>query len=626
MLESIRNSAQSIWVKIAFALIIGVFIFWGIGSNPMGTGAVASVNGVDITEQEFAVMYNQQVERIRASVPDITLEQLEQMQFSYIVLESLIAQSLLRQESARTGIDISPRELFNLISTFPFTHDQDGKFSAEIYKEALASVRQTPKYFEDNLKKEMLEEKFRNLFQNFTYVSPLQARQLYDYQYEKRAFDYLFVANSEFLNEVNPTEVDLQKLYEETRAQYKMPASIDLEFIEVTPAKLANTTNITDEAIFAEYEKNKSKYDKPETVTASHILLRLDENASEEEEKKVLAEINDIRAKIDSGIDFEELARMHSADLYSAQNGGSLGAFGRGQMVTPFEEVAFSQPIGSISEPVRTRFGYHIIRVDSKEEAQALKDAELKEVIGKELAEFEAMGKIQSVLDSLIIQAHASKDENPLEKAAQSEGLIVESTGLIPLHYLAGMYQIKSSDIQLLEQMEKGALLSSPLATNNGFLVARIKETFKERERSFDEVKEELIALVKNDLAHEKALEKAQEDLKSIDTVNVNLLQRNEMARNGAFELGDNVELAQTLFSAPKNNTSWLNKPYAVENGYVLVKPLDFIPVNEDEWNARKEVLLSQMRMSRDNMLYAMYTQNLRENAEIKILNYAYFQ
>ncbi len=624
MLEGIRTNSQSIWVKIAFGIIILVFVFWGIGSVQTASNVVAKVNGEEITEQELLQSYNQQKQSIQQSLPSITDEQLTQMNFMHIVFQNLVMKSLLEQESERTGISVTPLELYEVISSFPFTHDNNGKFNQGVYEQALQNMGQTPKQFEDMIRGDMLEGKFQNLFANFAYTSPLQARQIFDFQLEQRAFDAFIVNDSEFVNEANPSNEEMQKLYDETKELYTLPASINLDIIEVSPSALANIESLTDEEIAEEYSANKEMYDTPEQVSASHILVLLSEEASAEEEEAALAKIKEAQARLANGEDFALVAGIYSDDVASAQVGGSLGAFTRGQMVKSFEDAAFSQEIGIVSEPVRSQFGYHLILVTHKEEAKALAEEQMREVVGAILAEKKAGNNIQSVVDALNVQILGGAS---LEDAAKKEGLEVESTGLLSFDVLQSTYNLTQTDIDKLKTATAGSYIENPLSTGSALLLAKVVENAPEKARNFEEVKDLILAEAKQAKAHEMAKAKAEELLKTIDANTPIDLESGLMQRNGASDIITSLALSEALFTAPDTDKStWLPMPYETEDGYLLALPKEIVPADESLWVAQEEALLENMLQSRKEMFYNVFMQELHNNAEIEIVNDIYFQ
>ena len=140
--------------------------------------------------------------------------------------------------------------------------------------------------------------------------------------------------------------------------------------------------SITEEDKRREYEKNKDKLNIPEQVKASHILIRVEQGASEEKKKNAMEKIQSLREKLINGEDFAELAKENSEDPSSA-NGGDLGYFARNNMVKPFEEAAFGLEPDGISEIVETPFGYHIIKLMDKTPARILSYEEVNDDMGK---------------------------------------------------------------------------------------------------------------------------------------------------------------------------------------------------------------------------------------------------
>ncbi len=427
MLENIRESSQSLWVKIAFGVIIVVFVFWGIGTYTPNVGLVASVNGQDITEQEFAAAYNMQIEQLQAAIPDLQLtdEMLKSFNLPHYALEALITQSLLEQEAKRTGFEVGAKELLDTISTFAFAQDASGNFSLDEYLQVFKDAGQSPKAFEAILQKELREAKYRSLFSEFAFISEEQAKAIFEYQYKARNFDAYFIPNSQFLNSAKVSDEELNALYQQNISMYQVPANVKLEYIRINSQNLSNPKNITQAEIDAEYEANRALYDLPETVTASHILVAVPSTANAQVEEEAFAKIKEVEAKIKNGGNFASLAQEYSDDPGSASRGGSLGAFTRGQMVPEFEQVAFSTAVKTLSEPVRTDFGYHIIYVEAKQQAAPRDKNTTREMIIADLAQAKAITSVQTVLDSILVQIHADKNNANLQEIASKEGLKV---------------------------------------------------------------------------------------------------------------------------------------------------------------------------------------------------------
>ena len=150
---------------------------------------------------------------------------------------------------------------------------------------------------------------------------------------------------------------------------YRKMLSDQILASKVVSMEIRSQSDVTTESAKEYYRENLEKFRMPVTVKARHIILTLDENASAEEEKKVLAKIRNIRKRIVEGLDFAEAAKSLSQGP-SAPNGGNLGVIRPGEMVDTFEKAAFSLKPGAVSQPVRTKFGYHLILVEEKIESQ----------------------------------------------------------------------------------------------------------------------------------------------------------------------------------------------------------------------------------------------------------------
>lgn len=159
---------------------------------------------------------------------------------------------------------------------------------------------------------------------------------------------------------------------------------------------VVGTLRPSDAELSAYLEKHREKYDEPEQIRARHILIRVAEGASEAEVAKAKHQIEQIRQELEAGADFAELAKKYSQDPGSAQNGGDLGFFGRGQMVPEFEESAFALAVGAISEPVRTIFGFHLIKVEEKKPVRQPALAEIRDRVLQDYIEDEREARFEA--------------------------------------------------------------------------------------------------------------------------------------------------------------------------------------------------------------------------------------
>ncbi len=520
MLDAIRNNSQSWGVKLAFGIIILVFVFWGLGSvqNINNSTTVATVNDVAITVTDFERAYQQMVNDARAQNPQITQEQLKQMQIPQQVMAQLVNRSLLEEEVKRLHLSIPDALLRATIVNIPAFHNAEGVFDPAVYKRVVTQQYLNVGNFESLVREDLVQEKLRRemTFTAQSFASEVAA--FFEYTYESRNVDYIFFPAADALASVEaPAEDSVRAYYESNQPRFTLPAKANVEYVAIYPKFLGKPESITSDAINAYYEKNKaSKYTTPKQVKARHILLRIDPQASAEELKKVTASMEAIQKELSDGADFAELAKKHSQDPGSAENGGDLGFVGENQTVKPFNDTLFALKDGEVSSIVRTDFGLHILKAEETNPVTVKALTEVENDIRTILAEEAGQLKIREALDSLI---EANVRGNDLVAAAKTHGLEVKSSDLKTAAELEKILLITPEQSARIFALTTGIPLDTAMeTTDKGFIVARVKAKDEAKVRPFAEVQEEIITTLKNTAALDKALATAAEARKGFDS------------------------------------------------------------------------------------------------------------
>ena len=280
MLDIIRSNAQSFWVKVAFGVIILVFVFWGIGSftDTGNVNIVGTVNGEPITYQQFEMSYRRAEEAINQQSPRRTWTAEEKSQLGRQVFQQLVVERLIVQEARRNNIDISPYELRLYVGQLKEFQDAQGKFDPERYKNVLAATRQTPASFEEDLTRRLLIEKTVAFVSQGSWTDSLEARARFNFLRQKRVMEYIYVpATPKESQEIAADQI--AKFYDDHKMDYAIPQKADVQYIEVNPLTLVSAEAITDEQARAWYEKNQGRFVEPETIEVSHILVPVEQNA-----------------------------------------------------------------------------------------------------------------------------------------------------------------------------------------------------------------------------------------------------------------------------------------------------------------------------------------------------------
>jgi parvulin-like peptidyl-prolyl isomerase len=205
------------------------------------------------------------------------------------------------------------------------------------------------------------------------------------------------------------------------------PAGEEAEEIDISEERVGEFLATREEEARTLYAQRAAIYDVPERVRARHILLQLPSDADEATVAAAEARAEEIRARLEAGEDFAALAKEYSDDPGSKDAGGDLGFFGRGQMVKPFEDAAFALEPGVVSEPVRSDFGIHIIRVEEHTQARNTPFEEVRTDLARELLEREVRME-QAREQAQKISAEVAGGES-VEDAARAEGLTLERSG-----------------------------------------------------------------------------------------------------------------------------------------------------------------------------------------------------
>lgn len=614
MLDGMRSGAHSLGIKLAFGLIILVFVFWGIGSNTSRSGVVALVNDEPITINEFQRAYSQMANELKNAVPDLTEEQIQKLGLENRVLQNLVIRKLFLTESKRLGLGVSAAELRDALTAIPFFFDDKGKFSSEVYAQRLKALGQTAAMFESNLRLDMLPHKFQQIVTAGILGDKNIARKMFAFQTEKRSMDYVLFPYDVDAQTVSDDEA--KALYEERKEFFAVPAQASLEFINFIPAKMADESAVSDADVSAYYENNKAKFSENEQVKARHILLMADADAPQTDADKTLAEIKEIAAKIHSVEDFAAMAKEYGQDG-TKNTGGDLGWFSKEQMVKEFADVAFSLPKNTLSEPVRTQFGYHLIWVDDKKEAKQKTLDEVKNTIKHDIAVERVNANLVQTVDNAIASIMANGD---MEAEAKKYHLNVTKTGLVDVASLAEKYDLRQSDVDALVSMENGNVWDSAISLNGELSVVKLVEKKANSTQSFEEVKDKIVAELKMQKARESAKAKAAEAVKDFEkNAPANVKTSSFFGRDGQIEnIGPMPELAKDIFAA--DNKSWLKNAYISDDGAVAAKLNTVKMAEQSEFDAISNDIVLNMQDAQKNMLFQAYILMLNKEAKVDVL------
>lgn len=425
MLQMMRDNAGSWIIKILLGVIVLVFIFLGLGPDRnSGNNIVAEVNKTVISWDDYRLAYNELVDGYRRQLGgNLTEEMIKMFRLREQALESLITSELMMQEAKRLKLQVTDEELEKAIVSLPY-FERDGVFDMKLYEALLRQNGLTVPQFEAQQRKSMLISKLRSMVESGVLVTDGEAEELYKFKNTEASVRYALFDPASY-KEVSVDDAYVTAFYAENGERYMTAPEVKISFMRFTRADFRDGISVTDEDVAEFYQANKARYQTPETVEARHILIKVAEGATDEEAAAALKRAEEVHAKATAkGGDFAELAKSFSEGP-SAKDGGLLGAFERTAVVKPFADKAFSMKEGEISAPVRTQFGWHIIKLEKKnpatEKSLAEVEGEIRTALIDEQAEIDAYAAAENAFDMVL------GSENLKEAGESAELPVTES-------------------------------------------------------------------------------------------------------------------------------------------------------------------------------------------------------
>lgn len=504
MLSVLRKNAGSWIIKVVLGAIVVVFVFWGVGSyKEWDRTRVAEVNGTIISLNEYNNTYNTLLEQVRQRFGDNLNEDLiKSLQLRRQALNRLVDQKLLLDEAARQNLRVTDSELSNAIMEMG-AFQSAGLFNARIYESVLSRNRLNPEQFEAIQRDGMLIDKLQSYIESNAKVSEQEVKDYYRWEGTSVNIDYFLFAPDQYTG-IHPATEEIQAYYEDHKGSYQTEAMVEVRYLNFESGAYTYQVTVTDEEMEDYYETNREEFETPKTVDARHILIKVDAESSPEVAEERKRKAQEILTIAREGQDFAALAKKYSEGPTS-KVGGKLSPFKRDAMAKPFSDKAFSMEANEISDPVRTRYGWHIIKVESINEASTLPIAEARPSIRKKLVDEQAKGlafdAAQAILD-------ASFEGDDLVRAAEANNMIILTSTLFtksePDKALKNRAKVATAafDLSLME-------ISEIIDHDNGYYILQVIEKIPAKIADLSEVREKVRTDLKKELQDDKARDAA---------------------------------------------------------------------------------------------------------------------
>lgn len=625
---------------ICVAMVI-TLIPGGLGSDLLGQpgkGVIAKVDGSDITAEEvrqaarqMAQQQAQQYGKNAAMLMPLLLQQATRQ-----AAEQLITRQALVSEAEHMGMRVTPQEVQDDLQhgRYAGTFFPGGTFIGQTeYEEMLSRANLTPATFEDAVGKDLLLSKLRALIAGSATVTEKEIRDQFTKQNTKVKFDYAVLKQDDVRKGLHPTDAELKAFYDQHKNSYanSVPEKRKIKYALIDLNKIKDSMPVSHDELQAYYDQHRDQYRTPEQVKVSHILIKtpLPGPDGKVDEKGVTTAQNraaDLLKQLKGGAKFEDLAKKYSEDPGSAKEGGSLGWIGKGRTVPEFEKAAFSLPKGQISDLVKSSYGFHIIRVDDKQDAHLKTLEEVKSEIEPILKQQKAQQIAQKQAGDLLNQAKTAG----LDAAAGAKNIPVITTDFIARRdVLPGL----GPSNQFMDAVFGAAEKSPPdlAPTAQGFAVYQLQAIKPASTPSFEEIRTRVEGEFQNErssiLLSQKTQElsdraKAEHDLRrAAKELGATVKTSDFVLPDGqAPDLGSMAGPAAVVFTMKPGDISG---PINSGPTGAVISLLDKQAPSDADFAASRDQIRDSLLQEKQQELFALFVSNLRDqmekNGKIKI-------
>ena len=427
MLQFIRDNATG-WIAWGIVILISIpFALWGIHQyvTPDSTLAVATVDDVEIGYYDFQRRYARRRQQLQSILGAAPIDSDDEARLRRDVLDAMIDAEVLIRSAVAAGMQVGDEQLASTIQTQDVFHSGD-RFSQEAYEGWLRSQGYSPGGFEEDLRRSLLEQQIALGISGSEFISGSGLRDAVRVRMQRRTFSVLTIPAIDFEGP-EPTDSEIRAHFEQHRSEYTAPERLRLRYLEIFLDDIAAGVKADDDELRALFESEPERFVTPEKREVSHILVAVPSDAGEDDVARARERLAVLKDRIAAGESFEDLARENSDDSGSAAGGGALGFIERGMMVPEFEQAAFTLAPEQVSDPVRSSFGWHLVKVTSVQESRG---ATFEEVRGQVLAQYQSREAERIYAEHVETLANVTYEHpESLEAGARELGLAIRETG-----------------------------------------------------------------------------------------------------------------------------------------------------------------------------------------------------
>lgn len=620
MLDIFRHRETLVRIVLGFVLFLTVvsmviYLIPGITgdtTDPALGDVVAEVGGEKINAWELqqAMLQLVRSNRVPSELTGLYTTQ---------ILNEMVLERITAQEARRLGLRVEESEVAAELRRNPDLFP-NGKFVGQQQYEDLIQQNfgTSVALFEQRFRQALLIEKLHRLVTDPLMVSPEEVRAAFQKDNEKLVVSYVFLDPAELRKGITPADAALEAYYQKNQSRYPVPEKRAAKVLWIQTEKVRQTISISDAAVKKYYEDHKDSYRMEERVQVSHILLK----ASDQEPEKLgqaKKKAEELQKQLKAGADFAKLAGQNSEDTASAAQGGNLGWIVRKQTVPEFEQAAFSLPPGTLSDPIQTMYGIHILKVLAHEPARLRPLEEVQAEIRNLLQE----DRMQAELPRVAEAAESALRRSPSTIQALAEkyhGVVADVPSFGQGDIVPGMGQAPAfqQEVFSLQKGEVGRAV--PVAS--GYMIPVVQEILPAHAGEFAEVRDRVRADWIDEQAREKVDATAKELAKRLEA------QEKKDLKGAAQALGLSLKTSESLtqeaplplvgkltdadpkaFTRPVGD---VGGPFPVGSGRIVYQIDSRQSPTEQEFTAQKLQIEARLLNEKRQLAFAVFQDTLK--------------
>jgi len=609
---------KKIGVRILLGIVLGVLCLGMLlylvpqdtGSQLTGADVVAEVGDQKISMADIQTQL-QRVSR-NGQIPP-TLAPLYTQQ----ILDQLIFSKSLELEADRLGLRVTDQEHADLLRKLvPTAFSGDTFIGMDRYTtEVQTRFQMDVPEFESAVKDELLQQKFQQLVTDGITASDSDLQAEFRRQNEKIKLDYVLIKPEDLQAKVEVSDADLASYFEKNKARYVVPERRNAGYAMLDLAALKQRAQVSDDEIKVYYQSHVDQYKLEDRAHVAHILFKT-VGKTDAEVAEIKKKAEDVLNKAKHGGKFADLAKQYSEDT-TKDKGGDLDWIVRGQTVPEFEAAAFSLPKGSISDLVKTQYGFHIIQV-----------------IDRQMARTQTLDEVKPMI---LAQLQQEKAETLSENLSNQIAEEIRRGGRVPLDDLAKKFNMTTGEVKLVEANQplpelgnSPALLdtifhqrvgdvSAPIHTDRGYVVVSVKEIEAAHPATLAEVRDQVVSDFRREKAVELAMTKANELAKrakagenlasAAKALGFEMKTSDAINRTGSIPDVGSAKQFAAAFSLPLNQVS---DPVAAASNWVVYRVAQHDPVNQDDFAKQKSKIEDQVLQQKRQTAYELFRSTLK--------------